>query len=42
MQPLSIVLDILLTQPKQANYWLPILLGAIMGIGLAWWLRRRK
>jgi hypothetical protein len=30
------------TLPKQPNYWLPILLGAIMGIALAWWLRRKK
>jgi LPXTG-motif cell wall-anchored protein len=39
--PLSIA-TIILQSTKPTNYWLPILFGAIMGIGLAWWLRRRK
>jgi|GEM_PF-3414786 LPXTG-motif cell wall-anchored protein len=42
MPILSTVFVVLQSQPKQPNYWLPILAGAIMGIGLAWWLRRRK
>ena len=33
---------ILQAQSREPNYWLPILFGAIMGIGLAWWLRRKK
>jgi LPXTG-motif cell wall-anchored protein len=27
---------------KNTNYWIPILGGAILGIGLAVWLKRRK
>jgi LPXTG-motif cell wall-anchored protein len=27
---------------KKVNYWIPIAGGAVLGIGLAWWLRRRK
>lgn len=26
----------------KTNYWLPIVGGAVLGIGLAWWLRRKK
>ena len=33
---------ILQATAKPTNYWLPILFGAIMGIGMAWWLRRKK
>ncbi|MFN5219215.1 MAG: LPXTG cell wall anchor domain-containing protein [Sphingomonadales bacterium] len=36
------IATIILQATKPTNYWLPILFGAIMGIGLAWWLRRRK
>lgn len=27
---------------RKTNYWLPIVGGAVLGIGLAWWLRRKK
>lgn len=27
---------------KKVNYWMPVIGGAILGVGLAWWLRRRK
>lgn len=27
---------------ENTNYWIPIVGGAILGIGLAWYLRRRK
>gem|GEM_PF-2995794 len=40
--PHCIANTILQSTAKPTNYWLPILLGAIMGIALAWWLRRRK
>jgi LPXTG-motif cell wall-anchored protein len=42
MHTVSTVFVVLQSQPKPPNYWLPILAGAIMGIALAWWLRRRK
>ncbi|MCC7296873.1 MAG: LPXTG cell wall anchor domain-containing protein [Bacteroidia bacterium] len=29
-------------QEKKPNYWMPIIGGAILGIGLAVWLRRKK
>lgn len=28
--------------PRKTNYWLPILGGAVMGIALALWLKRKK
>jgi LPXTG-motif cell wall-anchored protein len=26
----------------KVNYWLPVIGGAVVGVGLAWWLKRRK
>lgn len=27
---------------RKPNYWIPIAGGALLGIALAWWLRRKK
>src|SRR5688572_29040334 len=27
---------------KKTNYWIPVAGGAVLGIGLAWWLRKRR
>lgn len=27
---------------KKPNYWIPIAGGAVLGIALAWWLKRKK